>query len=831
MFRISMKVLAVSTGFGIFALIVFHASELPQAAAQETAVNAASDVTLAATAKKTDAYARVIERYCISCHNEELNTGSLRLDNINIAHVRDNPEIWEKVIHKLRADEMPPTDKPQPPDGAQKAILSWLVTSLDEAAAIAPNPGKPAVHRLNRAEYANAIRDMLALEIDTQELLPTDGSDFGFDNIADSLNFSPMLMERYMMAASKISRLAIGDPNQRSSSKIYKLPKALLQEDRMGDELPFGSRGGISVRHHFPLDGEYVIKVNVESPRSDQPQDLFQRSDAPEQLDVRVDGARVGVFNIGKPKSSEWSYRVNGFAAGAPADKEDLADWWGARTLEIRFSAKAGTRSIAVSFLKRTLAYEGTRPRSFPAFYDYLGLLKGVEPGVIDFEVAGPYNATGVGEDSESRRAIFTRYPSDGNDEVDCATTILKRLARQAYRRPVTNSDMDTLLDFYAMGRSEGGFEDGIQFALERILVSPSFLFRVETDPFELAPGSAYQLSDLELASRLSFFLWSSLPDEELLELAERHELQDPVVLEQQVQRMLGDERAESLTKNFATQWLYLRNVDAATPDVNLFPDFDDNLRHAMRRETELFFASQLRDDRSVGELLSADYTFLNERLATHYGIPGVYGSHFRRVDLVDSIRGGLLSQASILTVTSYATRTSPVKRGKWVLENILGSPPPPPPPNVPDLPETGEAGELATMRERMELHRVDPGCASCHVKMDPVGFSLENFDAIGKWRITDGSGLPVDAHGTLPDGSVLDGPAGLRDVLSVKEDEFVRTAIQKLLTYALGRGIEYYDQPAVRQIERTAALDDYRWSSVILGIVESIPFQMRTAS
>jgi hypothetical protein len=831
MFRSSVKILAISAELGLIALFVFHISALPQAAAQETLSKAANDEAQTVTVKQTDAYARVLERYCISCHNEELKTGNMSLDHVDIAAVTDDPAIWEKVVHKLRTDEMPPKDKPQPPEGARKAILSWLITSLDEAAAVSPTPGKPAVHRLNRAEYANAIRDMLGLEVDTHELLPTDGSDFGFDNIADSLNFSPMLMERYMMAASKISRLAVGDPNQPPSSKIYKLSKALLQEDRMGDELPFGSRGGVAVRHHFPLDGEYVIKVNVESPRSDQPQDLFQRSDAPEQLDVRVDGSRVGVFNIGKPKSSEWSYRVNGFAAGAPADKEDLADWWGARTLEIRFPAKAGTRSIAVSFLKRTLAYEGTRPRSFPAFYDYLGLLKGVEPGVIDFEIAGPYNATGIGEESESRQNIFACYPSGESDELDCANAILERLARQAYRRPVTKSDMDTLLEFYAMGRSEGGFEDGIQFALERILVSPSFLFRVESDPLEMPPGSAYQLSDLELASRLSFFLWSSLPDEELLSVAERGELQDPVVIEQQVQRMLGDKRAESLTKNFATQWLYLRNVDAATPDVNLFPDFDDNLRHAMRRETELFFASQLREDCSVGEMLSADYTFLNERLAKHYGIPGIYGSHFRRVELEDTNRGGLLSQASILTVTSYATRTSPVKRGKWVLENILGSPPPPPPPDVPDLPETGEAGEAATMRERMELHRVDPGCASCHVKMDPVGFSLENFDAIGKWRVTDNAGLPVDAHGTLPDGTMLDGPAGLKSVLAEKENEFVLTAIQKLLTYAIGRGIEYYDQPAIRQIERTAASDDYRWSSVILGIVESTPFQMRTAS
>ena len=804
-----------------------------QASAQASALQAASSQLQVSTGSSASpsSYKRLVDRYCVTCHNEELNTGNFRLDNVDVAHVPDGAEAWEKVVHKLRMGEMPPADKPQLSKGARESLLSWLVTSLDQAAAIDPNPGRSAVHRLNRAEYGNAIRDFLALEIDSRSLLPTDGVDFGFDNIAASLKFSPMLLERYMMAASKISRLAIGDPNQRPSSTIYKLPKALLQEDRMGEDLPFGSRGGLSVRHHFPLDGDYVIKVNIESPRSDQPQDLFQRSDAPEQLDIRVDGARIGVFNIGKPKSTEWSYRKNDFSGGAPADKEDLADWWGARTLEVRFPAKAGTRTIAISFLKRTLAYEGVRPRAFPSFYDYLGLLKGVEPGVIDFEIAGPYDATGVGEESASRQKIFTCYPSGAGDEMACATEILSKLARRAYRRPVTAKDMDILLDFYAQGRSEGTFEDGIRVGLERILVSPSFLFRVESDPLEQAPGSAYYLGDLELASRISFFLWSSIPDDELLEAAERGELQDPAVLEGQVRRMLADARSESLVANFATQWLYLRNVDSVTPDVNLFPDFDDNLRRAMRRETELFFGSQLRDDRSVSELLSANYTFLNERLAKHYGIPGIYGSHFRRVTLDDPNRGGLLGQASILTVTSYATRTSPVKRGKWLLENILGTPPPPPPANVPDLPEAGELVQATTVRARMEQHRKDPACASCHVRMDPLGFALENFDAIGKWRVTDAAGLRVDSHGMLPDGTVLAGPAGLRDVLAGKEEEFTMTVIQKLLTYALGRGIEYYDQPAIREIAREAEPNDYSWSSIILGIVKSTPFQMRRAS
>ncbi|MFP6617401.1 MAG: DUF1592 domain-containing protein, partial [Candidatus Hydrogenedentota bacterium] len=607
----------LSVGLACVFGFLLESGELRLASAQEAAASQTQSGNSGSTPPA--AYGRLIERYCVTCHNEELKTGNFRLDDVDLAHVSERGDVWEKVVHKLRSGEMPPSDRPQPSKGAHEALLSWLVTSLDDAAAADPNPGRPAVHRLNRAEYANAIYDLLGLEIDSHALLPTDGTDFGFDNIADSLNVSPMLLERYIMAAAKISRMAIGDLDIRPSSSIYELPKALLQGERMGDDLSFGSRGGIAVRHHFPLDAEYVITVNIESPRSDQPQDLFQRSDAPEQLDIRVDGKRIGVFNIGKPKATEWSYRKNDFDGGAPADKEDLANWWGARTVDVRFPVKAGTRSVAVSFLNRTLAYEGVRPRAFPAFYDYLGLLKNVEPGVIDVEIAGPYEATGVGEDSASRAKIFTSYPENPDEELAAATEILSKLARRAYRRPVTDADMDTLLDFYLRGREEGDFEDGIQYAIERILVSPSFLFRVETVPPDLAPANVFYLSDLDLASRLSFFVWSSIPDEELLEVAERGELRKPEVLEQQVRRMLADERSESLVKNFARQWLYLRNVDAVTPDVNLFPDFDDNLRAAMKRETELFFASQLREDRSIVELLSADYTFLNERLAQHY--------------------------------------------------------------------------------------------------------------------------------------------------------------------------------------------------------------------
>ena len=591
---------------------------LPASEPHSSRLQAADEPSPSAGSASTASYHGLIDRYCGSCHNERRNTAGLDLDAIDLANVSHDAQVWEKVVHKLRTGDMPPPQRRQPSTSTRRALLLWLVTSLDTAAAAAPNPGRPAVHRLNRAEYANAIRDLLAIQIDSRSLLPADGADFGFDNIADSLNVSPLLLERYMSAASKVSRLAIGDLDLRPSSQTYKVPKLLLQQDRMGEDLPFGSRGGISVRHHFPLDADYVIKVNIESPRSDQPQDLFQRSDAPEQLDVRVDGERIGVFNIGKPKSSEWSYAKNGFADGVPADKEDLADWWGARTLQVRFPAKAGTRTIAISFLKRTLAYEGVRPRALPAFYDYLGVLKNVEPGVIDFEIAGPYDVTSVGEASPSRQRIFVRRPSAPQDEEACAVEILSTLARRAYRRAVTDDDVQTLMRFYEDGHREGGFEAGIQWALERILVSPSFLFRVEVHPPHLAPGAAYDLSDLELASRLSFFLWSSIPDDELLDLAERGELKDPAVLERQVRRMLADARSESLVTSFATQWLYLRNVNAVTPDVNLFPEFDDSLREALRRETELFFSSQLREDRSVVDLLRADYTFLNERLARH---------------------------------------------------------------------------------------------------------------------------------------------------------------------------------------------------------------------
>ncbi len=779
---------------------------------------------------------RVIDRYCVTCHNEELKTGNLRLDDVDLSRVVEDGALWEKVIHKLTAEEMPPADKPQPSKGAHRALLSHLVTTLDAASEASPNPGRPAVHRLNRTEYANSIYDLLGLEIDPSLFVSEDESSFGFDNVADALNLTPMMMERYMFAASKISRMAIGDVNARPITHRYDAPSYQLQMDRMGDDFSFGSRGGLSVRHHFPADGEYIVRVDIESASPEASRDRFQRSTADEELFVRVDGVRKEKFNIKMPQDHvfRWgeknSLKVKQYSEDEDEELDEfLVDYRRARTFEARIAVEAGTRTVTAEFLKRTLAYEGDRPEHYPVFYNFHGQSQ-VEPAVIEFQIDGPYNVTSIGHEATSRKKIFTNYPKSPEEETDVAREILSKLARQAYRRPINSGDMDTLIRLYEQGHREGGFEKGIQLALELILADPEFLFRVEAQPKGVTPGEAYALSDLELASRLSFFLWSSPPDAELLGIAERGELRDSGVVEAQVRRMMADARSESLVDNFAGQWLYLRNMEAINPDTKTFPEFDGELRIAMRRETELFFASQLREDRGVPELLSANYTYLNGRLAEHYGIPGVSGSHFRRVELDDENRGGLIGQASIWTVTSYATRTSPVVRGRWVLENLMGSPPPPPPADVPDFPEPSEATKDLTMRQRFEEHRSNPVCASCHAKMDPVGFALENFDAVGKWRTHNSYGLALDTKGTMPDGTILEGPSGLRDALLGKVDEFTRTAIQKLLVYALGRGIEYYDQPTVRRIMRESESDDYRWSSVILEIVNSTPFQMRRA-
>ena len=734
----------------------------------------------------------VLDRYCVTCHNERLLTAGLALDTVDPERVGDNAEVWEKVVRKLRTGMMPPSPRRRPDAATYASTVSYFETALDRAAAADPNPGRSAVHRLNRAEYTNAVRDLLALEVDGRALLPPDGSSYGFDNIGDVLSVSPGLLERYLLAAAKISRRAVGDPTLRPATAIYKTSPLLAQNGRVSEDLPFGSRGGLAARHHFPLDAEYIIKVALRG-----------RARGSHQLEVRLDRERVRLFDL--------------------SEREPL---------EIRLPVKAGTRLVGVSFVEvlgQSLPVDARPPP--PPITSFAFTLYPNAPAVRTVEVVGPYNGQ-VPEDTPSRRVIFVCEPATADDEAPCAREIVASLARRAYRRPVTDDDTRPLLASYEHGRREGGsFEDGIRWAVEALLVSPKFLFRIERDPVNVPPGTPYRISDLELASRLSFFLWSSIPDDELIDLAARGGLSEPSVLEAQVRRMLDDPRSRALVENFTGQWLYLRNLRIVAPDATQFPEFDDNLREAFRHETELLVESQLREDRSVRDLLAADYTFLNERLARHYGIANVYGNHFRRVTYGDDRRAGLLGHGSILTVTSPPHRTSPTVRGKWLLENLLGAPPPPPPADVPGLAEHEGGEKPATMRERLAQHRVNPVCASCHAKIDPLGFALENFDAVGRWRTTDGAeDTPVDASGELPDGAEFDGPASFRDAL-LREPwgtEFVTTVTEKLLTYALGRGLEYYDAPVARQIIREAAPGNYRWSSLILGIVKSTPFQMR---
>jgi hypothetical protein len=755
----------------------------------------------------------------VGCHNEEVRTAELLLDRADLEDISKEPEVWEKVVRKLRTGAMPPAGMPRPDQSIYDSLATYLEEALDQAMAARPDPGRPVLHRLNRVEYTNAVRDLLALDIDGTTLLPGDDSKYGFDNIGDALTISPLLLERYLSAARKISRQAIGDLNTSPVLETYNVPQFFVQDDRMDEALPFGSRGGIAVRHYFPLDGEYVVKVRLERNTSNYIRGLAEAH----QLEVRLDGARIKRFTIGGEPKGRSSPSFSDTARGDP--EQELYERTADEILEVRFPVTAGPRLVGVVFLKETSVPEG---RLKPRMTEYdLNNYKDGEPEVASVVISGPYDAKGIGE-TPSRQKIFVCRPDSSQEEEPCARKILSTLARRAYRRPVTEEDVRTLLGFYKAGHNKGGFEAGIRTALRRILVGPEFLYRVERDPENVAPDTPYRISDLELASRLSFFLWSSLPDDQLLELAEAGKLKDPEVLEQQIRRLLGDWRSKALVSNFAGQWLQLRNLRSINPDSEAFPSFDYNLRDAFRQETELFFESLLRENRSVLELLSADYTFLNERLARHYRIPNVYGSHFRRVELSQEERRGLLGKGSILAVTSYANRTSPVLRGKWVLENILGTPPPPPPPNIPDLVESGEDGKALSMREAMERHRANPVCASCHKVMDPLGFALENFDGIGSWRTTD-AGAPIDSSGVLPDGTPFEGPAELQAVLlSSKREEFVTTVTERLLIYALGRGVEHYDAPAIRGIIREAAANDYRWSSLISGVVKSTPFQMR---
>ncbi len=777
----------------------------------------------------------MLDQFCVRCHNERSRTAGLALDTKDLSTVSADAETWERVLVKLHAQTMPPAGNPRPDAATYRAVTAWLESEIDTAALGNPDPGRgETFHRLNRAEYQAAVRDLLAVDIDVDALLPADNTyEHGFDNNGEMLSISPDLVSRYLSAARKISRLAVGIPPLGPAVATYRIHPGLVQDDRQDDALSFGSRGGVAVRHYFPVDGEYTIRIRLHRNFSD----YILGFAAPQELDVRVDGALVTRFAVGDADAvgqmaplsfagniagdPEWEYYMNTGDAG----------------LEVRFPAKAGQRVVGVSFVRRLSESEGVlqpRNRGYGRFVDER---YDDDAAVEQVAIGGPYAVDGPG-DTASRREIFVCRPGEpsvvnnnDNDEAEdaCARQILARLARRAYRRPVTGAEVETLMEFYASGRRDGDFDAGIQFALERMLVDPEFLFRIERDPTDLAPGTPYRLSDLELASRLSFFLWSSIPDDELLETAVRGQLSDPVVLERQTRRLLADSRSRALVDNFVSQWLRLRNLDSQQRESADYPEFDENLREAFRRETELFVESTIREDRSLLELLSANYTFVNERLARHYGMRGVYGDRFRRVTLSgDDPRGGLLGHGGLLMVTSHPNRTSPVLRGKWLLESILGAPPPEPPPNVPGLPDRGEEGEPASVRDRLEQHRANPVCASCHAPMDPLGFALENFDAIGHWREASEAGLPIDASATMPSGAQFEGPAGLRRILLGRGEEFASTVTDKLLAYAVGRGLEYYDRSSVRQILRDAAPDDYRWSSIVLGIVRSAPFQGR---
>jgi hypothetical protein len=684
---------------------------------------------------------------------------------------------------------MPPANLPAPDPATRASMVNWLETELDRAALAKPNPGAPALHRLNRAEYSNAIRDLLGLDFDHTAGLPPDDSGYGFDNIGDVLTVSPLHMEKYMSAARRVSRLALGTVT--AGAAIEQFPAG--RNSAWMDELPPSERGGILVRRWFPLDAEYSIAVRVRgNPPPDSP---------PGKLDVRLDGKRVKLFDV---------------AIDAQETAQD------SRNYELRLPISAGMREIGAGFLS-----EFVKPESAPP-----AARRGAPPprptplSVDSVTIGGPFNPTGPGE-TESRRRIFVCRPPAGAAEEPCANKIITALARRAYRRPVTAADTTPLMRLFAAGRKDGGsFDAGIETALRAILVAPAFLFRVERDPAPATPGAVHRISDLELASRLSFFLWSSIPDDDLLHLAERGKLHEPATLNAQVIRMLADPKAKALVENFAGQWLELRNVPALRPDPDKFPNFDDALREALRRESESFFQYIIHEDRSVLDFLDADYTFLNDRLARHYGIEGVHGGWFRKVALQNAERGGILTQGSVLAVTSQPTRTSPVLRGKWILENVLGAPPPPPPPDVPPLAEAA-SGSPRNMREQLEKHRANAACASCHVHLDPLGFALENYDPVGRFRKSEG-GAEIDASGALPGGEIVDGPAGLKKVMLERRDQFVECLAEKLLTYALGRGLEYYDAPAVRQIRRDAAAKDYRFSALILSVVNSVPFQMR---
>ena len=750
-------------------------------------------------------FRQTVAQYCLGCHGSATKTAGLDLEGLAAAAVSHDTDAWEGVVRKLRGRQMPPVGMPKPSEAEYRAALQSLTSELDGLASSNPDPGRtPTFRRLNRTEYRNAIRDLLALQVNVDDLLPSDEASHGFDNITVS-DLPPLLLERYVSAAEKISRLAVGRTGRLPDAVTIRLPPDLTQERHIPG-LPIGTRGGALVPHTFPVDGEYEISVRLARDRNEDIEGLSRRH----ELELLVDRERLALLEVKPPPRG---------------DDHRNAD----RHLRARLNLKAGPHDVGVTFLKDSSFLVETQRKPYQARFNFYRHRR-VQPAIFSITITGPFASSGPG-DTPSRERIFVCRPAAPSEEDACAEEIVRNLAIQAYRRPVSHTELSGPLGFYRQARAEAdgaeGFDAAIERALAAVLVSPNFLFRIERDPAGIGSGTAYQISDLELASRLAFFLWSSLPDAPLRDSAVQGRLRDPAVLEGHVRRMLADQRSDSLIDNFSAQWLHLRNLASVRPDMRIFPDFDDNLRQAFRRETELLLEDVIRQDRSVLDLLRSKHTFVNERLAKHYGIPHVYGSHFRRVDLTpDSVRGGLLRHGSILTVTSYATRTSPVIRGKWILENILGMPPPPPPADVPELKDTTVSGKLS-VRERLAEHRANPACASCHNPMDPLGFALENYDAVGRWRTVDG-GEPIDPSGELADGTQVAGVGDLEQALLDRPELFASALTEKLLTFALGRGVERHDAPAIRQVIFDAREDNFRFSSLILGIASSTPFQMR---
>ena len=803
-------------GFAVGAAAVAGLIGLLGAASADTtpAAQVASNATVAPSVPvmvTPDDHKHMLMQYCTACHNDKAKTAGMSVVPLDANNLPANQDTWEKILKRLSLGEMPPKGMPRPPKEQITAFTSWLAKSLDDQAAAHPDPGHATVRRMNRSEYANAVRDLLGLDVDFSKDMPADDTGYGFDNIADVLTVSPTLMDRYINVAGKIARLATGEASQKPITTDYKITKDLFENafgvasynERASDDLPINSRGGGAFKFYAPYDANYVIQVYLNSGTQTEAE-----IDANNRYEVKVP-MKAGLRTVGVS-----------FPRNLTLD-ENLVP----KTT----TGPRPTKPATVSQLPMHLQVDGARDQELmvPSVANGAGVVQSFYlRDVMQISVAGPYDVTGAG-DTASRQKIFLCHPSRSVGEAACAKKILTTLARQAYRRPVTAVDTAPLMKMYAEGRKGADFEHGIEASVEAILVSPDFLFMREADPAKTAAGDVHRISDVELATRLSFFLWSSIPDDELLSLAEKKQLSKPDVLKAQVARMLADSRSKALTDNFAGQWLYLRRLEYQKPDRRAYPDFDVRLRDAMQTETQMFFDGVVRDNRSALDFLDANYTYVNQRLAEHYGIPGVYGTSFRKVNLdASQHRGGLLGQGAILTVTSYNNRTSVVLRGKWILENLLAAAPPPPPPLVPSL-DDAKNGKTMTVREQMELHRKNPVCASCHTKMDPLGFSLENYDAVGAWR-TGYAGQKVDASAVLPDGTAFDGPTGLQNILLSRKDQFVEAMTERLMTYALSRGLESYDMPAVRGVRYQAAKDDYRMQTIILGIVQSVPFTMR---